>query len=283
MKSELINYARGLESNKIILEWIEKRISEKQASNISQCEHVIDYLLSKDSPRNLSRATFPQMLQNTEKWASKLIEQGLGIIESDSDTEVILDFKDGFKIVKLIGELSYKREGLLMRHCVASYYNTDKEIFSLRDKDNNPHCTIEKDIQIKGKGNGDIHPKYIGYTVAFLEYSGMQVRESEMEHLGYIVPEFLEHVKNKLFKDRYLRKTEKIKYPDSVIIFTNIKQAVEYKGYKTCLYSGYADFEGSKITSLGKLTTIGGSAYFEGSKITAEQIKRFQKKEINNE
>ena len=38
-----------------------------------------------------------------------------------------------------------------MSHCVASYYGRDVEIYSLRDKKNLPHCTLEKDNQIKGE------------------------------------------------------------------------------------------------------------------------------------
>ena len=49
-----------------------------------------------------------------------------------------------------------------------------------------PHCTMEKDKQIKGKGNGDIHPKYVHYIVKFLEHVGMSVSDSEMKHLGYV-------------------------------------------------------------------------------------------------
>ena len=51
------------------------------------------------------------------------------------------------------------------------------------DKHLVPHCTMEKDQQIKGKGNGAIHPKYIGYIVKFLEIAGMQVGDNEMLNL----------------------------------------------------------------------------------------------------
>jgi hypothetical protein len=62
-----------------------------------------------------------------------------------------------------------------MSHCVASYYGRDTVIYSLRDSNNNPHCTIEDGNQIKGKGNGSVDPKYIDYVVKFLEKLGMTV------------------------------------------------------------------------------------------------------------
>jgi hypothetical protein len=84
-----------------------------------------------------------------------------------------------------------------MSHCLGGYSaRKDYDIYSLRDKNNKPHATFEvskkdKDIlQIKGKGNGPIHPKYIHRVLAFLKKLGMDIRESEMVNLGYYyIPE----------------------------------------------------------------------------------------------
>ena len=65
---------------------------------------------------------------------------------------------------------------------------------------------MEKDQQVKGKGNGDIDPKYIEYVVKFLEWSGMEVGDSEMKHLGYInVDKFKKylHKDTKFFNKKY--------------------------------------------------------------------------------
>jgi hypothetical protein len=72
---------------------------------------------------------------------------------------------------------------------------------------------MEKDKQIKGKGNGDIHPKYIKYVVAFLEKTGQEVRESEMNHLGYVDISKIKDahvVFNDLFKKKYFFKKNPI-------------------------------------------------------------------------
>jgi len=102
----------------------------------------------------------------------------------------VFEYKDGFNIVKLISEDSYKREGKLMSHCVASYANKESEIFSLRDAKNNPHCTIEikenEVRQIKGKGNGSISPKYVHHILEFLEFKNLKINKHDMLKLGYL-------------------------------------------------------------------------------------------------
>jgi hypothetical protein len=66
----------------------------------------------------------------------------------NKDWSVSLDFKDGFKFVKLKSKPAFEREGKLMSHCVSGYHGREGiEIHSLRDEKNNPHCTIEIRIE----------------------------------------------------------------------------------------------------------------------------------------
>ncbi len=218
MKENLIKYTEGLGGGQSVLDWIDKRVSDD--ADISETEHIIDYLLSDKAPKRLGRATYEQMKDKAEKWTKSLEKKGESIKELKGDIEVVLDFKDGFKFVKLVGENAYKREGFLMRHCVSSYYGKDDEIYSLRDKKNMPHATLSKNSQqIKGKGNGSIHPKYVKYVVEFLEHVGVEVRDSEMKNLGYVN---IEDVKDKnavfpedsLFKGKYFYKNDMDKIVD---------------------------------------------------------------------
>ena len=198
---------QGERGNKLLL-WLEKR--QPEDVELGQVEHVIDYMLSDKAPKRTERATWEQMVKNTEKWTKSLAKKGKNSgEETEEDIKIILDYGDGFKIVQLISPKSYEREGFLMSHCVASYAEKGVDVYSLRDAENMPHCTIEKDQQIKGKGNGSIHPKYIDYIVRFLEFSGMEVRDSEMENLGYQkVPQ--EYVGNSLYRGLYIHTSEKI-------------------------------------------------------------------------
>lgn len=83
--------------------------------------------------------------------------------------------------------------GELQCHEVKGYSPDDKKclIYSYRDKHNMPHATFEvrkgdESInQIKGKGNGPIHPKYIHPILAFLKSIGMEIRPNDMQNLGY--------------------------------------------------------------------------------------------------
>jgi PcfJ-like protein len=212
-------YAENFLANDQVIAWIEHTLAnylEKEKKDISQdqIEHIIDYLISSEAPqKNLTAMSYKDAQKNADKWVKAQMKKGEHIKETKKDTEIILDFKDGFKIVKLIGKNAYEREGHLMRHCVASYYGNDKEIYSLRDKDNMPHCTMEKNQQIKGKGNGNIHPNYIGYVVKFLEFIGMTVRDSEMAHLGYInVEKFKDDLAENTFyfNEKYVRDNIKL-------------------------------------------------------------------------
>ena len=187
MNNIFTEYAKHIGANEHLLKWVATVLKNELArenKTTEEVEHILDYMVQ--CGKKVQRMSYKDAKKLADAWTKTQQKKGNGIIEKPDDTEVLLDFKDGFKIVKLIGENAYKREGFLMSHCVGGYYGNGKEIYSLRDKDNMPHCTMEKDQQIKGKGNGDIHPKYIDYVVKFLEKVGMTVGDSEMKHLGYI-------------------------------------------------------------------------------------------------
>ena len=173
--------------------WIKHNLSnylEKYPEITSEIEHILDYFVAHNEPLKLRKISYSQARAASEKWIEQLNKKSNEIIELDEDVKVVLNFEDDYKLVQLIGEDAFKREGTLMSHCVASYFNRESEIYSLRDDKNMPHATFEKnkkDInQIKGKGNGEIHPRYIKYVLKVLEYFKMNIKESELSHLGYI-------------------------------------------------------------------------------------------------
>ena len=197
-----INKYLNPDYNKEVLTWINSNLKNylnkvvdevtQNVENQGEIEHILDYLNSNAAPSRLRKMSYNEAKKGAEKWVAALTKKGNDITETESDTVLFKDFNDGFKIVKLKSEDSYKREGNLMSHCVASYYGkSDCEVYSLRDAVNSPHCTIEivRDgeyiQQIKGKGNGSIHPKYINYIMTFLKEIGQEVRGSELTNLGY--------------------------------------------------------------------------------------------------
>lgn len=166
-------YAQHIGANEYVINWIDRVLPNQKNLTTEEVEHILDYLAQCN--KKLERMSYEQAKKLTSVWDKSLQKKGKNIKEKPEDIEVVLDFKDGFKVVKLIGENAYKREGFLMRHCSASYFGKNVEVYSLRDQDNIPHCTMEKDKQIKGKGNGDIHPRYVDYVVKFLEHTWLVV------------------------------------------------------------------------------------------------------------
>jgi hypothetical protein len=185
-----INYVKNFQcSNLVEVEkWIKVNLNNYLVKN-TECqndiEHILDYLCSKSAPKRINKMSYDEAKSNSDKWLKSLIKTNNQIIETEFDTKIVLELDGGFKWVQLISEISYKNEGIRMRHCVGSYFGKNVKIYSLRDKNNEPHCTIESDTQIKGKGNGNISPNYIGYVVSFLEHLGMNVSDNEMKNLGY--------------------------------------------------------------------------------------------------
>jgi len=234
-----MNYSQHLGLADNIQEWL---LANPQPKNLTttQYEHVLDFINCKKFTET-GWFSWKLLLKKTDKW-DKMLQQNGRLIDEQSgeDTETILSCNDGFKWVRLISENSYKREGALMRHCVSSYYGKDKTIYSLRDEFNNPHCTIEKDIQIKGKGNGDISPKYIHKVVDFLEWTGMEVRDREMNNLGYKKCVYSEYLKDNssLFRDIYIPMGVKMELKKGYIFIDNKDTLIAYKGKCKIIFDG---------------------------------------------
>ena len=187
-------YALAMGANEEVLMWCDTVLaakSQKSGINQTEAEHIIDYLVSDAAPSRLRKMSYEQAKSNAEKWTKANQKKGRDIVDGDEDLELIHDFLDGTRIVKLLTKKSYQREGFLMRHCLGAYDPDNTIIYSYRDANNDPHATFEVStsngeiFQIKGKGNGSIHPKYINPILTFLMSIGKQVRPSDMKNLGY--------------------------------------------------------------------------------------------------
>lgn len=191
----LIKYAESLGNNQEIIAWLNTAGAKAVKSGKTSCselEHVIDWLYSSDAPTRLKKMSVVDAKRISSKWMERNKLKGKNLLDSRKDITNFMKFKDGSKIVKLLSKNALEREGFLMSHCLGGYSVRDGyDIYSLRDKNNYPHATFEvavKDgsfLQIKGKGNGTIHPKYIDRVLGFLKKLGNEVRISEMINLGY--------------------------------------------------------------------------------------------------
>lgn len=186
-------------------EWINKILVKYEIKNPhvpkSEIDHVIEWL-NKTSEKITLKMSFEQALVKANKWTEQLNKKNPNNL-TPGNTELVIPLENGYKFVHLKDQNSKDWEGYYMSHCVASYTEHDG-IYSLRDANDMPHCTIEirKNFinQIKGRNNGPIKPFLFNYILKFLEHFNYEVSEREIENLGY---EFLDEECFKILKNFY--------------------------------------------------------------------------------
>lgn len=193
---QLEKYLVNIDLSKEVIQWINTTLKNYLLENEEdqgEIEHIIDYLQAYKG-KSILGMQYKTAKLNAAKWVKALSKRGMGIIETEEDYETFMTFNSGYRIVKLKTDRSYKKEGSLMSHCVSSYFGkANYTIYSLRDEKNMPHATIGVSTsssgaidQIKGKGNGSIHPNYIKYILKFFEKMNLKIKINEMKYLGYI-------------------------------------------------------------------------------------------------
>lgn len=174
---------------------VKKAVAKDPSISYQDIEHVLDYLHSDESPRGVSNLSWEQAVSKAEAWVDLLNKRAKDSIELDTDVEEVFRPKEpeGYRWVKLVGKSAFEREGRLMSHCIGSFHDkTDSTNYSLRDPSNNPHANLEiresagQIVQVKGKGNGPIHPKYIKAVLEFHEFLKMPIRPNDLPNLGYV-------------------------------------------------------------------------------------------------
>lgn len=131
--------------------------------------------------RRIDRISFDVAINGSAMWFQHL---QANIWEYVKDKPpVIRKYEDGYHWVKLVTALHFEREGRLQNHCVGngnyfnSWRNARTEYYSLRDKNNKPHVTIEVGLsghpqtkcvlQCKGHSNQKPAPSYQRYIRRF--------------------------------------------------------------------------------------------------------------------
>ena len=161
----------------------------------SKLEHVINWLrdLPEDQYQSLRGI---QNLDIANEHANRYFaakNKKASDVEDEEGREIVYRFKDGMFFAKLNSSQCLDREGKLMQHCVGSYADQVREgkvvIYSLRDKKNQSHATLEvreKEIfQIKGKQNEAPIEKYIPYIREFILKNDFNIKYDE-ENIGLI-------------------------------------------------------------------------------------------------
>lgn len=183
--------------------------------------YIADYLNgSQEIPGNVWEMNWQSVFNLSEDWHEEL-KRGIKYTGEYKHKEVVYEFDNGFTIVDVDTEHDLETEGDLMGHCVGGYCDDVAEgimtIYSLRDKRNKPHATIEVTDsgfveQIKGKGNDAPAEKYRGMIRQWLQTTEFDYSNSD-DYLNLLSDEEIKEliVSGKLQKARVkevLRSTE---------------------------------------------------------------------------
>jgi len=166
-------------------DWLKDGVKNGTALKVSfnrgfrnQIAHILDYFNSLPDTElsKITRLKFDIALGKSKEWMQELHEKA-SIEEDFEGITTVRAYKEGYSWVRVESAKALNREGKLMKHCVGSYASKVASqqcvIYSLRDPNNKPHCTVEiikhTINQIKGVANGAIKEKYIKYCKNFIE------------------------------------------------------------------------------------------------------------------
>ena len=149
--------------------------------------YIADYLNgSQEIPGNVWEMSWSSVFSLSEDWHEE-IKRGIKYTGEYKNKTVVHEFGNGFTIVDVDTEHDLETEGDLMGHCVGGYCDDVADgvvtIYSLRDKRNKPHATIEVTRsgsvdQIKGKGNDAPAEKYRGMIRQWLQTTNFDYKSS---------------------------------------------------------------------------------------------------------
>lgn len=180
-----LTFKKAIEKNeKIVKVFIDKK-SERRL------EHIIHYFESLKDLNNLNKISYKEAFKQSVEWTKRLNKKTdkskLNII-TEEGLKILHKFDNGYTLVKLTTKENFDREGKLMNHCVAGYYDRyNKEqnfmILSMRDKDNKPLATIEAKMrfdtlrieQIKGRANREVYD----YETAKLFFNYLEEKKTK--------------------------------------------------------------------------------------------------------
>jgi len=164
---------------------------------------IIDWA-NAENP-DLFKYTYRKAFTEAGEWHKQFTAKELQLKSRVS----VKDYPDGFAWAKISSAEECEEEGDAMGHCAAGYWGQiargSANLYSLRDKGNSPHVTIEMDgdnktvHQIKGKQNDKPDGKYHKYIIDFLA----TVIKPEKNNMGYQDFDLADVDDVELFKNAY--------------------------------------------------------------------------------
>jgi hypothetical protein len=177
--------------------WIarEARKNPKILDNVQNIRLIIDWIVSEKV--DIFSFNFEAAFLAQENWHKQLSEKlkvsKINIPELNEE-RIVFRFSDGLHFLYILDIPDLKHEGKVMGNCVGNglyaqkIRNNSSVILSLRDKNNEPHVTIEIDrtssrlVQQYGKGNKEPVSKYIKFldemALYLSDYKGIKNKET---------------------------------------------------------------------------------------------------------
>ena len=185
-------------------EWVDNvlypYLSRSATTSHDDIIHVIDYINSLR--RYPVRISYRDARIKADRWygqqnphhkgaaAGQGEEKDSTLYDSGEDVEEVIRIDHQHRVVRLMTRRDLRREGRIMRHCIAGYpVNSGSTHYSIRKNENTPLCTIEiRDgsvIQARGRRNGSLSPEMARIVMHFISRIGI-VKVEGLYGLGYV-------------------------------------------------------------------------------------------------
>lgn len=271
-----------------------RHIHDWLASALSEKDEWLTRTDEKGRPRKLTKMhSIDQLLAEADKAFSKKMQTAKAKAPAVSglpdDEKVEMELSEGYSLVKMLSPQALDRETAVMQHCVGlggydSHTSSKKyALFSLRDRFNKPHATLEVDVerrallQIRGKQNAIPTAKYLALLGPYLgrldsltQDSALAdfriTREGEFVH----VSEIPDHAVFAGSLDLSGYDIVDPKIPDDLAVEGNLTVGREFADVfaKKCTVRGHVIARGLKFPGFCEQFVFGGHLSLEGSTVT---------------
>lgn len=187
--------------------WLERVDDQGRVLKLLKIGSIKQALKEADKAFEMQRQTFDSSVRADVSFSYEL--------EHD-DIAIVHHYPDEFRMVKLLSTVAAGRETHFMQHCVGngayeSVFSQGHEvlsssIYSLRDRKNDPHVTLEIDdttlrvLQCVGKQNEPPAEKYVDYLMTFFYEFGVDLTDFAQRN-GYVFHDGKAHSVEKLPDD----------------------------------------------------------------------------------
>lgn len=236
-------------------DWLKESIKEGTAFKLpisnelrQQVEHIIDYFSSMDDKEleKIYKIPYEVAVAKSKEWTKTIVKHD-ALIPDENGESLIREYNDKCKWVRILTPNALNIEGNRMDHCVGTYdekvLKGKSKIYSLRDPNDRPQCTIEVVRsfikQIKGYNDGPVLEYYCKHVIDFIDnpIDSPYTKINDILNIGFLI-------------DSKGKKHDLNNLPDNLTIYCDV------------------NLSGSKLKKLPKNLTIIGDLILAGSEIT---------------